>query len=334
MSGAVQGSIKQKAWIKLGLLAIGAGLLLSGPWLLPAAPALAQSARDMMSRLNRLENEVETLSRSVYKGEAPPPGAMGGDVSQANTEIRFQQMETEIRNLRGTLEEQSHEIRTLKSQIERMSADMDLRFQDLEKRANAPSQSADERGSVYRNPNPINTTASDQPGGMGYQQRSPETSPAVDPYDAAGSSQLGQLGAIDSAAGNATDPADPGAANYENAFSLLKNEQYDQAERAFLDFIQQNPGHVLTSNARYWLGETYYVRGNFEQAARAFAEGYQSDPKGAKSPDNLLKLGLSLASLGNQSDACIALGQIGKEFASGAGPVLRRAEQEMSRLGC
>ncbi len=124
------------------------------------------------------------------------------------------------------------------------------------------------------------------------------------------------------------------AAAYENAFSLLKNGNYDAAEREFETFLQNNKGHPLAGNAKYWLGETFYVRGDFDRAARIFAEGYQQYPDGAKTADNLLKLGLSLSSIGNNKDACIALNQLKKDFSTGSGPVLRRAEQEMQRLGC
>src|SRR3546814_4312161 len=52
------------------------------------------------------------------------------------------------------------------------------------------------------------------------------------------------------------------------------------------------------------LGETYYVRGNYQQAAVTFAEGFETYPDNSKAPDNLLKLGMSLASLGSTQDAC------------------------------
>ncbi|MGB0720528.1 MAG: tol-pal system protein YbgF, partial [Bdellovibrionales bacterium] len=117
-------------------------------------------------------------------------------------------------------------------------------------------------------------------------------------------------------------------------FALVKSNQFDQAENGFKAFLAAYPDHVLAGNAKYWLGETYYVRGSFEQAARMFAEGYQQFPQGAKAADNLLKLGLSLSAMGKAEDACIALAQIQKEGFKGVGPVLRRAEQESAKLGC
>ncbi|MCD8562529.1 MAG: tol-pal system protein YbgF [Alphaproteobacteria bacterium] len=142
------------------------------------------------------------------------------------------------------------------------------------------------------------------------------------------------LGTITEGSGGVATSGDAAAMAYENAFSLLKAGNYDAAEKAFEGFLQKNPDHVLAGNAKYWLGETYYARANYEKAARVFAEAYQKYPDGSKAADNLLKLGMSLAATGNNTDACTAFRQLEKNYKTGSEPVLRRAQQEMSKLGC
>jgi len=127
---------------------------------------------------------------------------------------------------------------------------------------------------------------------------------------------------------------DNAAAMYENAFSLIKATNYKSAAAEFAKFLTQYPDHVLAGNAQYWLGETHYVRKEFDVAARVFAEGFQKYPNGSKVADNLLKLGMSLANLGKVKDACVALQQLAKNDYKDAGPVVRRAEQERARLKC
>jgi TolA-binding protein len=90
----------------------------------------------------------------------------------------------------------------------------------------------------------------------------------------------------------------------------------------------------LSANAKYWLGESWYVRNNFERAARIFAESYQQAPKGPKGPDNLLKLALSLNGMGKKEEACLTLGQLKKEYGASTSPILARAAQEGGRIGC
>lgn len=308
----------------------------------------AQSNRDVVNRLNRLENDINTLSRAIYRGEAPPTGALNSAPSnvQADTEVRFQQMESEIRRITGKFEELTHENKRLRADLDRVTGDIMLRMQDLERRGAVGADSASSQ--VYNaRPSPHIEPQSGASSNktLKYQDRSvaAKTQTYGRQSDAAKRSEIPlksgvkPLGTIRQAlpGGNVTaSSGDPAATRYEHAFSLLRSGRYEQAQGEFLGFLADNPDHLLAGNAKYWLGETYYVRGSYDEAARIFAEGYQQYPRGAKAPDNLLKLGLSLASLGSANDACLALSQLEKEFPNGAGPVLRRAKQEKIRLGC
>ena len=84
----------------------------------------------------------------------------------------------------------------------------------------------------------------------------------------------------------------------------------------------------------YWLGETYYVREKFAEAAVTFAEGYEKHPGSPKTADNLLKLGFSLARLQRSEDACVALAQLSDEFPNASTTIKRRAMTEGKRIGC
>lgn len=335
-----------KAQIFLGLLVFG---FVFGGSVVMAGSAQAQSTRDLENRINRLENEIETMGRSVYKGEAPPPGGFSGGGSNADTEVRIQGFEAEIRTLTGKIEEQDFQIRQLREQLDKLNADLDVRFN--QGGSTGGTYTAPSSGGSFTN-NPIRNGSMNQDGGMQYQDRTQELTPepGMPPQpapsgssdyqwnsgSAAGSTTSGQLGTLTESDSGApvASAGDPAAIQYENAFAALKGAQYDQAEREFSSFLSAYPNHALSANATYWLGETYYVRGQFEKAAKTFAEGYKKDPKGGKAADNLLKMGMSLSGMGKKTDACVALGQIEKEYSASAGPVLRRAEQEMTRLGC
>ncbi len=121
---------------------------------------------------------------------------------------------------------------------------------------------------------------------------------------------------------------------YDYAFDILRQADYDRAERALRLFLEENSTDALAGNAQYWLGETYYVRGDFEQAAVEFLSGYQTYPTSSKGPDNLLKLGLSMARLGQTDGACTALTRLATEYPSGSDTIRRRAQTERARLKC
>lgn len=73
------------------------------------------------------------------------------------------------------------------------------------------------------------------------------------------------------ALGNAAS-ADPEVV-YERSYESLLRRQFGDAEVGFRGFLKQHRDHSLAGNAQYWLGETYYVQGDYKQAAQAFLSG-------------------------------------------------------------
>jgi tol-pal system protein YbgF len=133
------------------------------------------------------------------------------------------------------------------------------------------------------------------------------------------------------ALGNASS-ADPEVI-YERSYESLLRRQFNDAEVGFRGFLEQHRDHSLAGNAQYWLGETYYVQGDYKQAAQAFLSGYRDFPKSRKAADSLLKLGLSLNRLGQKEQACAAYMQVDSQFPKAA-EARKRAQSEIKRAGC
>lgn len=121
---------------------------------------------------------------------------------------------------------------------------------------------------------------------------------------------------------------------YDYAFDFLKRNDYIRGEAALREFLKRNPKDQLAGNAQYWLGETFYVRGNYQQAAVEFMAGYQTFPKNAKSPDSLFKLGLSLEKLNQNDGACTAFGRITKDYPDASDQVRNGVKAERTKLKC
>jgi tol-pal system protein YbgF len=121
---------------------------------------------------------------------------------------------------------------------------------------------------------------------------------------------------------------------YHDAFKLLQDGDYAGAERAFKTFVQRNPNHVLAGNAQYWLGETYYARRDYQNAMVAFAEGYKVYKASPKGPDNLLKLGITLAALNKKQDACAVFARFTQDYPRATDLQKRRIDQERQKNGC
>jgi tol-pal system protein YbgF len=121
---------------------------------------------------------------------------------------------------------------------------------------------------------------------------------------------------------------------YTFAFRLLRKRDYDTAEIALREFIERHPDVPLAGNAMYWMGETYYVRKDYAEAARIFLDAYQRFPKGNKAADNLFKLAKSLSQIGENESACTTYGKLLKSIPTANARILASARNDMSRLEC
>lgn len=129
-------------------------------------------------------------------------------------------------------------------------------------------------------------------------------------------------------------PAGTPRERYQFAFGLMSQARYGEAEVALKEFIAAHGDDPLAGNARYWLGEAYYVRKSFMDAAQTFFQAYKSTPDGAKAPDSLLKLGMSMASLDKTEEACATFGKLRKEFAELKPGIEKTLNRETTRLKC
>ncbi len=122
---------------------------------------------------------------------------------------------------------------------------------------------------------------------------------------------------------------------YEYALNrFLAKKDYINAAEAFQGFLDQFPEHPKAGEAYYWLGELYYVQGAYRQAAQNYLEGYRSYGNSSKAADSLLKLGVSLASLGQNREACDTFAELSGRFPNAPVRISRVVERERQRIPC
>ena len=92
-------------------------------------------------------------------------------------------------------------------------------------------------------------------------------------------------------------------AEYQQAFKLLKQANYDQAIKAFSEYLEKYPTSEYSDNAQYWLGETFYVTRKFDNAINAYQSLIDNYPESRKVAHGMLKLGYSYQELGNLEEA-------------------------------
>ncbi len=317
----------------------------------------------MQDRLDRLERDLSMLQRQVYRG-APSQVASAGSAGAVDSELRMDRLEAQMRELTGRLEDAVNGVEQLRRRLEQINSDLDLRFSQgqgqvqgqMPPRNSAPSGHAsvgitDSPAGQFamRGPSPAANSARPRPpadpmppgtlvppppdrlGGPGTL-----TPPGIPP----GATQPVPDTLSVATAGNLRSPsvgelpAGSASAQYNAAFGLLKQADYPAAEEALKTFVAQHPKDALAGSAQYWLGETYYERGRYAEAASAFAEGYKNYPRGTKAADDLLKLGMSLARANQKQNACVAFVQLDHDFPNPGSSIKEHSVAEKKRLGC
>ena len=121
---------------------------------------------------------------------------------------------------------------------------------------------------------------------------------------------------------------------YEYAINLLKQGDYEAAEKAFTEFISIGNDKDYLSNSHFWLAETYYVRENYKDAAKNYLNLYQTYPNANKAPDALLKLGISLVNMQQNEQGCITFIQLQESYPEANPSIIDRSNLELKRNGC
>ncbi|MDD3028908.1 MAG: tol-pal system protein YbgF [Alphaproteobacteria bacterium] len=231
--------------------------------------------------------------------------------SPTANELRLSSQEEELRALNGRLEEMEFSIHKLDTAMQRLQSDVEQRLKKIEAQI--------------------------------------ETTTPLEKGAAEGKTE-GTLGVLKLRDGKVTDSVNQPSApslppvsegygltpqeQYERAFNFLREANYKEAQDAFRAFIDKNPNDKLLDNAKYWYAETLYVRARFEEAAVAFADAYQQNPKGAKAPDSLLKLGMSLEALKKTGDACVTFNELKNKYPNASPTIKTRAREERAKLKC
>jgi tol-pal system protein YbgF len=121
---------------------------------------------------------------------------------------------------------------------------------------------------------------------------------------------------------------------YEYAINLLKQGDYETAEKAFTEFISIGDDKNYLSNSHFWLAETYYVRENYKDAAKNYLNLYQTFPNANKAPDALLKLGISLVNMQQKEQGCMTFIQLQESYPEANPSIIDRSNLELKRNGC
>jgi tol-pal system protein YbgF len=236
----------------------------------------------VMTKLNQLDARLNRLEQAVQ--------------NQVTMVTQVQAAQTEMREVRGLIEEVQHDLDGVSKRQRNLYVDVDGRLQQLE---NSPRVTTG--GNRVRRPQP--TTG----------RRAAKLARAPSAGD-----------------GNGQGTTDRDA--YQGAIALLREGHYQQAAGEFNQFLDRYPDSQFADNAQYWYGETFYVTRKFSEALAAFQKVVSAYPNSQKVSDALLKIGYCDYELGYWDAARAALTRVTNEFTDTTAAHLaqRRLEQMTS----
>ena len=193
--------------------------------------------------------------------------------------LRLESLQKEVQQLRGDVETQAHIVNELKRSQRDLYVDIDRRILQLER-----------NGSASKNiplKNTVPGIASGQSTTTGATQSPPPKT----------SGPLASQPAV-----KQVDPVKEQKA-YQKAFDLLRELRYEQAIKAYREFIKNYPNGRYAHIAQYWLSEASYAQRHFKQAIKDYQDLVNNYPNSPKLAEALLKISYSYYELGKKNVA-------------------------------
>ncbi len=289
----------------------------------------------VVDQIQIITKDLKTLEKAVYqKSDATLTSTQNSLKSDGLNEdiltkhlLKLNEIEDQFRELTNKFEEVNFKLDKLSTRVTKIQSDTQLRFSDLE----SGSLNTVENKTLKEQKVSLPGSSKPQDFGAnpGYQTTNLPEQQSINSVESAKTVITEEPEKKDSLLPNKSPKE-----QYEFAVSFMKVGDYETAEAALKEFIDNNKTHDLAGNAQYWYGETFRIRQLYSDAATAYLDGYQNYPKSKKAPDNLLKLGITMVQLGEKDQGCKMIVGLKKEYPKANKSVLQKAQYEQKKFKC
>ncbi len=288
--------------------------------------------------LEIIQKDLKTLEKAVYSNSSSNDLNISSSSMDQNSEevltrhlLKLSEIENQFQELTNKFEEINFKLDKLSNRISKSQADNQLRFQELENKTVSLSINENDTLKIKKQDQVLPGSSLPQDlGSISYK----DTDTGQENQDIQSIETTNTVLTETFVSEEKILPEGTPNEQYEFATSFLKVGDYNMAERAFREFVNDNPEHNLAGNAQYWYAETFRIRQLFTDAASAYLEGYQKYPKSTKAPINLLKLGVSLVQIGEKDQGCLMISGVQKEYPKANQSVLQKAKYEEKKFEC
>ena len=218
-------------------------------------------------------------STNTSSNNVSVPSNLNWELMQKN-----QQLENDIRTLRGQLEEQSNDIEQLKKDLSNRYTDLDQRLELLNQKVDPESAPSD---------NPTNTdtpaTASTEASASTVDNKAVS---ATTPPTSTSTTPSPQTEVSQPPSQNQSNPVELEKAAYTVALDAYKQGGAKKAIAPMQNFIKNHPNSVYTGNAYFWLAEFNLATDpvNYNEAKKNYNVVATRYPNSSKAPRALYQL--------------------------------------------
>ena len=226
-------------------------------------------------------DQAQIVASEAPRSSSPPPSssvsAAGGGSNASSMFQQFQQVQDDVAELRGIVEEQSHLIEQLQAQQKEQYLDLDRRLSSLQGGGGQSTSPSSGSGSVVDAGGPM----------TGPTTTGPTT-----------------------ASGNAEQDA------YTAAYNSAKANRFAEAIAAFNQLLVMYPKGKYAGNSYYWLGELYLKLPEpaLEKSRQSFAQVVNQFKDNAHVSEAMFKLGVVYDRLGDKAKSLEYLKRVQAEY--------------------
>jgi tol-pal system protein YbgF len=289
---------------------------------------------EFLEKLDKIQKDIQTLEKAVYtKNPYLPSDNISLNEALTRQLTKISELEKQIQQMTQRYEENSYQLQQLSDKLNKVSNDNQLRLQQLENnkfaidKVSSPKEVIEEKKISPPKMNDKNILNKEEVEGISDNEDNSLKDNSVN-------TESIKLKEKSNKAQAKILPKASVAERYKFAKNIMKSGDFEKAEIAFKEFVDAHAKHELAGSAQFWYGETFYIRQLYEDAAVAFLDGYQKYPNSPKAPENLLKLGVTLAELGETEQGCKMIANLKKAYPKTDASILQKSSYEKKRFNC
>jgi tol-pal system protein YbgF len=249
------------------------GLLLFGCASSKDVRMLDKEMDKLYSQINALKREND-FTRNDLSDLRAENQRLKSDLS-----LRLENIQSEMQSLTTDIEEYKEMLKRPSKDMDRVREDMEARLKTLEERRRNQEEKIRELEERLKAPEPKTPPPGPKPLELEKSVSTKET-----PTELKGSSTgIGDL--------------------YKDAYETFHKGDLEGSRRKFEAFLKQYPNTELSDNAQFWIGETYYLKKDYERAIIEYEKAIVKYPEGDKIPAAIFKQALSFLELNDKTNA-------------------------------